>query len=351
VEAPERTSIAGRVLLDGQPVNYYGVTATRNFAFSAVWGPAKAIHAADGRFRVPVSEAGTWDLVIAGPRFARRVLTSNAVEDGHTLDVGDVVVNRGHTIRGVVRDAGGPVAGADVSFVTTPSIDGGELDELARGNLSAASDGSGAYEIEGVVKLPLETFHPQIMAATRDHRVSWPVAAPDADATIDLAVAPAGTVEITVTGSVQTAVFVRPAGNSRISLPARRSGGVFRLDVPAGDYEVVAFQTGAQPPAPRQQVSVITGAVALVTFAITSRPPVAIEVRVAGASCDEVELEAPGDLPVATAKCSDGVAHFAQVEPGLYKACGTSSGVRTCMGFRVSDSPNQKFEIRPRQQP
>jgi hypothetical protein len=348
--ASQGSAIAGRVLLDGKPVGYYSVTVTKSYA-ATILERATLVHAADGRFHVAVKEPGSWDVIIAGPGFARRVVAGSQVDEGKTSDLGDVVVTRGHTIRGVVRDTdGNPIVGADVALVTTELPDArGELDQLAHGNLFARSDDRGAYEIAGSAMIPLQMGHPQISATTRDHRVSLPAVVPDGDATIDLIVERTGRLEITLTGSVQTLVFVSPVGNRRVSLPVRTTNGMYHLDVPAGDYELSTIRPAQPYASQRQQVLVAAGAVAAVTIAVPPTPPVSIKVHVVGASCDEVQLFARDDAPAVTAKCNGGDAEFAQVEPGMYFACATGSSKRACEAFIVAEATaNQNFEIHPR---
>jgi hypothetical protein len=344
--APHGSAISGRVLFGGRPVRYFGVTVTSNFA-GVILGHANVFHAADGRFRVAVPEAGSWDLIIAGPGFARRVLAGNEVEEGKTRDVGDVVVARGHTIRGVVRDAGGaPMPSADIALVATEFSDvSGELDQLARGNIYTRTDDRGAYEIEGSAIEPLAIGTPQISATTRDRRASLPTAVPDSDTRIDLTVGLTGTLEIAVTGSVQTTVIVNPVGNHSVSLPVHQIGDVYRLDVPVGDYEIATVLIGQTVSLQRRQVSVSAGAIAAVTIAVPPIPSVPIKVH-ADLACDEMQLYARADAPVATAKCVSGDAEFAQVEPGVYMACSITSGKRACESFVVGESTaSQQFDL------
>lgn len=346
---PTGTAIAGRVVLDGAPVRYYGVIVSASFASSAPTDPAKVIHHGDGRFRLPVKDLGPWDLVIAGPGFARKVVAGTSVPDGATKDLGDIAVAHGHTIRGVVRDGyGAPVASAEVALVSTPGAEqGGALDELARGNLSAITGDDGGYEIDDVAQLPLRHSHPTLTASTRDHRVSLPASVPDADATLDLVVEAVGTLEVRVTGSVQGRVVVHTVNRPMVLVPGHQSAGVYRVDAPAGDYEVVVFSGGRNPPQP-QRVTIVAGSVAAVTVPLQPMPLVGIKIHVAGASCDEVQLTVIGeDAPVASGKCIGSDAELAQVEPGQYMACTTGAVKPACNVVRVRDSGQQTFQIGP----
>jgi hypothetical protein len=224
------TFVVGRVLLDGQPVPYYGVTVARNF--TSFYQPPTPIRAADGRFRVAVPKPDTWDVVIAGPGFARTVLPGKAIGDGQTLDLGDISVGHGHTIRGAVRDdSGAPVANARVALVASPWPGASDdLAELAHGNIAAITDARGNYRIAGTAAIALDTGRRQITASTADQRWSLPAMVPDTDATVDFMVGPTGALDATVVGSVQASVFATARSNRGGFLAGQKHDRVVHFD-------------------------------------------------------------------------------------------------------------------------
>jgi hypothetical protein len=341
------TAIAGRVVLEGTPVRYYGVIASTSYPKSAPPEPARVIRASDGRFRVVVKDLGPWDLVIAGPGFARKIIVSTSVPEGTTKDLGDIEVTHGHTIRGVVRDGyGAPVPSADIALVSTPLAEPGSvLDDLARGNLSAITSDDGSYEIDDVGQIAFRSSRPTITATTRDHRTSLSSPVPDADTTIDFTVQPVGTLEVRVTGSVQGRVVVHTTGKPMVLVPGHQTAGVYRVDAPAGDYEIVVFNVTGQAP-PSQRITIVPGTVVSTTFALPVVPAVGITVHVNGTTCDEVQLTVPGeDGPVASGRCIGTDAEIPQVEPGRYMACSSGAGKPACGLVRVLDRGPQAYSI------
>jgi protocatechuate 3,4-dioxygenase beta subunit len=101
VSGPEQT-VAGRVSMqemDGQP-------ALRD-VMRAEAGP-------DGRFRLEMVPAGTHVIGVIAPGYAPKRVDVHVRPGARDVDVGDVEMETGLTIRGRVRDGRGPIAGAKV---------------------------------------------------------------------------------------------------------------------------------------------------------------------------------------------------------------------------------------------
>jgi hypothetical protein len=352
---PIRTGVTGHVTLDGKPVRYFGVTVTRNFTFSGIYGRPAPMNTRDGRFTMAIPDSGTWDLIVAGPGFARRVLPGVEVEDGRVTDLGEVAVSRGHRIEGTVQDeAGHRVSGATVSLAATPPIEvDDELAALAKGNITATTDSDGHYLIEGAAAIPLGIGHPQIAAMTADHRASIPELVPEGDATINFTVARSGGIEVTVVGVADSFISVSPVGKPKAIVEGRRvtSGYVFD-DVPAGDYEVHLIVPIKMSWSQRQHVSVTAGSVVAITMTTPTMSPVAVVIHVKGGPCDSVRLELPGaDARFASETCRGADAQFGAVLPGHYFVCAESGSNRAqrCAAISVDEAPaSQQFDV-PRQ--
>lgn len=223
-------------------MRYFGVTVASNFASDGTYRAPIAVHAADGRFRVAVP-AGTWDLVVAGPGFARRVIPGNVVDDGATVDLGDVVVRRGHTVQGVVRDdLGAPVPGADVHIGARRLRENDLLSELAVGSLEATTDRDGHYRIDGVAAILLGTG-PLRLQASRGDEASPPVTIADADATIDLVIGATGSIDVAIVKAApDDFVVVQSVGTVHSSSVAMVKEGLAHLThVPIGTYDIALW--------------------------------------------------------------------------------------------------------------
>ena len=302
-----------------------------------------------------MAEPGIWDVVIAGPGFARRVLPGIHVEDGKITDLGEVAVAHGHRITGTVRDqAGLPVPHATVSLVSHPVAAGDDaLAALAKGNIAATTDREGRYEIDGATTPVLAGRHPEITAATTDNRRSLPHAVPDADAAIDLTVVRTGGVDVAFDPAVEAVVVLLPAGTRDVSLHGRRvpRGCVFD-DVPAGDYAAQLLVPIRPIWLRSQHVSVSAGSVTSITIATPAMAPVAVTIHARGGPCDLIRLESPETATTAASEaCTGRDIRFPGVVPGNYLACAArgSEQRQTCEMIEVDRTPaSQQFDL-PRQ--
>lgn len=251
------TPISGRVLLNGEPVPFFGVTATDDATFTPGLGTffrPTPFHTSDGRFTITPRNSRDRDLVIAGPGFER--LAVRAVPRGQS-DIGDINVTNGHRIEGVVRDdVGRPVANATVTFspstgaatATASARDGvDQLTDLLLGVITVNSDQHGHYVIQGAAAdtpWPTKYFAGpmQVIARSPDH-ASVPVVLPDADATADLTLQKTGVVELVAPGRALhefIVIDVRAAAAPDVSLrfSLDDSQKRVRAEVAVGDYDV-----------------------------------------------------------------------------------------------------------------
>jgi carboxypeptidase family protein len=134
VAGPESRAVAGRVSvqeIDGQP------------APRPLRDVLRAEAGADGRFRMEAVPAGSHVLAVTAPSYAPKRVEVHVAPGARPVDVGDVELETGLTIRGRVRDrAGAPVAGASVSIYP--------MRRMLREIHQAVSEADGNFVLAGV---------------------------------------------------------------------------------------------------------------------------------------------------------------------------------------------------------
>lgn len=268
--------IIGHVTLDGEPVTYFGVTIFRSSGdiFGTSDGSRAAnlaqqltipkepvvVHSASGRFAIE-AKPGRWDIILAGPGFARRVVSGVMVGSsvGVTLEM---EVSVGRTVNGTVIDKYGvPVAGASVAIIQTESCRTTDLlGSLACGNYSTVSKSDGTFQIDNFVdvetRVGVEHYTtPNIAASvTADGRMSFPLRIEDNNEPVGLVVFKTGTIDGSLVGSFSNESFLVVA-QSMID-PAWRivvksaTDGTFRFDrIPEGEYGIGAVRLNMPRPA------------------------------------------------------------------------------------------------------
>ena len=238
-------TLRGRLLLNGVPVQDFAVSLVPNITglFDTTPHP---FHTADGRFELTDASPGTWDILIVGPGFARAFDLQRELVADRVLDLGDIVVHRGPTVRGTVTDAAGtPVGNATVMVGCRRKPTGDVLTDLSRGCLSTVTSGDGGYVLEDVTKLnPIDNLQPHVFAVAGGQQ-SFERNVPNQDVTIDLVVREVGTIEGTVQGPIQkrTIVVARSIldADARLITEAARDGS-FRIEhAPVGDYAIAVL--------------------------------------------------------------------------------------------------------------
>jgi hypothetical protein len=265
-ETPGRScALAGTVVLEGAPVTYYGVTIAKNY-LAPFHAPATPVQDRDGRFCVPRLATAVFDLIVAGPGFAPKVIRGQ-VYRGHALDLGTIRVIRGRSIEGRVSDeAGKPVAEAIVRIGSSQFMNS-DLDlltDLATGSYSAVTDSTGYYRIDGLSN-ELDGLR-MISAALPGRKASGPRRFDPDDRVFDVRVRPVGAIEGTVTGvhrpgettDLITATLESDPDVSFVDVIT--ADGRFQIDnVPEGTYEVSVSSM-------QQRVTVTAGNIAVATF-------------------------------------------------------------------------------------
>jgi hypothetical protein len=247
------------VLLNGQPVPFFGVTATDDATFTPGLGSffrPTPFQTSDGRFTITPRSVRDRDLIIAGPGFER--IAVRAVPRKQS-DIGDINVTTGHRIEGVVRDeAGNPVAGATVTFSPSTSAatardDIDQLTDLLLGVITVTSDERGHYVIQGAAGDPpwpaTYVDGPTQLIARSPDLASVPVIIPDGDTTADLTLHKSGVLEIVAPGRARHEIVlinIRAAAAPDVSLrfTLYDNHSHVRTQVAAGAYEAVVSLDG-----------------------------------------------------------------------------------------------------------
>jgi hypothetical protein len=257
--------LTGRVLRENRPVPYYGLSFVPA-ASLPVMGPPDEFRAENGRFKLRV-RAGSGDLVVAGPRFVRRILFDHSVDACTVKDLGDIHVRTGRTLYGRTLDANGaPLSSANVRLVhgagTTSSM--GTLHDLANRVFSTESSTDGAFAITGLGE-DAGGLH---VSATLGALSSGELLVHSSTKTIDIELLPTGSITGTVTSfnksMVGSGVVAWSNTNRSMSmLSAIDDAGNFALQsVPEGPYTVSLLDQ----PSAFQRVVVVAGASASLTF-------------------------------------------------------------------------------------
>jgi uncharacterized GH25 family protein len=271
---PEAATVTGRVLLDGKPVSYYGLIVTEHPEFSWQEEP-RAIRSPEGRFTRQGIAPGTWGIVIAGPRFARKVITGIQLSEEKINDLGDIQVDHGQRVHGRVTDGNSPVPGAIVIVAQGVAFEDEDnpLRQLSQAKITAVTADDGTYSIEGIAadqrgarsQNRIAAMHPDRGVSTERHLGA-------SETVIDLVIKPAGGIDGAVSGVAQPAGIVRlerADDDSEAQLDADVDrDGKFRFDhLSPGEYTVrVEMLTGASPAAAR--VTVVGAQRASVNFVV-----------------------------------------------------------------------------------
>ncbi|MBA2543863.1 MAG: hypothetical protein H0V17_29735 [Deltaproteobacteria bacterium] len=264
---PAGATIVGRVLLDGAPVPYFGVrlvleqgrhSTPRPLPRSSnVCGPPSGVRAEDGRFALPHVPAGTRRLSLIGPGTRLAITEEILVTGNETIDLGDVVLERGDRITGFVRDrSGAPVADARVFVGRLAFMSRGlQLENWFHGRYETRTDATGAYTLDGVDTDHNETF-PEIVQATHPTAGHSAICAlPHADATLDFVLLGRGRIAGTIRNLRSAAAVVRADEPLLARFALVDKEGHFELDVAPGDYMI----KGTHEDSPSTQVTVLDG--------------------------------------------------------------------------------------------
>lgn len=265
LELPTGATFVGRVLLDGAPVPYFGVRlilAPGRYALprtfprsSAESGEPIGVRSEDGRFVLPHVPAGTRRLSVIAPGTRLAVTDEIAVTGGETIDLGDIVLERGDRISGVVRDRMGLAVENACVFVGRIAFTQlrPPLENLFHGRYEARTDILGAYVLEGV-DIDRSDELPEVVQATH------PVAGlsvireiPFGDTTLDFELLGRGRIEGTIR-NLRTVPNVVRADEPMGARFATSHEGHFEIEVPPGDYVIKGSEDS-----PSARVTVLDG--------------------------------------------------------------------------------------------
>jgi protocatechuate 3,4-dioxygenase beta subunit len=132
VAGPEQT-VAGRVSvqeLDGQP------------APPALRDVVRAEAGADGRFRLELMPSGAHVVGVTAPGYASKRVDVHVRPGARDVDLGDVELEAGLTIRGRVHDRAGPIAGAAIRAATRRP--------MAMNSFESISEADGSFVLAGL---------------------------------------------------------------------------------------------------------------------------------------------------------------------------------------------------------
>ncbi len=257
-------TIKGRVLCDGEPLPFVGILVTDCPRFHWIGRPT-GMRTEEGHFSLTGVTPGTCGLVLAAAGTAMHTIAAIVVEEGGTVDLGDVVVPRGQRITGRVRDEGGePVAGARVVIGRRSLGDedtGDPLQDWFQCEFQTITDNDGAYLFDGITSArppnargtPLSAMHVE-----RGSSVCVPV--PEGDAVVDLTLVATGTIDGLIEGFPGGFGSVNAERRGEpVDLRSTRVGptGTFVIDrLPPGDYTLAMTSLPRAPVASPIKVSV-----------------------------------------------------------------------------------------------
>lgn len=250
IELKDPAALRGRVVADdgGAPMRDFHVAVLVRMAM-VLERPARSTTVADssdGAFHLQRVPSGSVTLQVQAEGHAelRKSITISA---GQALDVGELRLQKGATVRGLVRTAAGkPIAGASVAQRAGGMLDNPLLRSML-GSATAITDDAGRFELRGLPAggLKLQASSPEHASGTSD-RLQL-----EAGKTLD-------GVEIVLAGGGQVeGRILLPAGASRqgwlVILSNNQGGsmrseridddGTFRFDgVDPGRYDVQGMQ-------------------------------------------------------------------------------------------------------------
>lgn len=259
-------TIRGRVLLDGAPVSYFGfllIAAERLPKGAPMLLSVNGVRSSDGRFDIPHVPDGRWCVVVRAPGTRFTVTPAIEVASNGEIDLGDIALERGYAVRGVVRDVNGtPVPRARVVVGRWSSLAEvrGELERLFLGVADATTDDHGAYVLDGLGALPAVLIPEIIQAAHPVAGQSIIQPLPLDETTLDFTLLESGR----IAGHSKNSELVY-AVRSDEPLMSRSvtatTKGRFEILVPPGDYGI------GSPTNPSIRVTVIAGQTVEVTMA------------------------------------------------------------------------------------
>ena len=234
----ETARLQGRVVLNSSPVTFFGVIVTASHTRSDQPDPTP-FETPNGTFQIPDISPGVWDVIVVGPGFATRTLIGVSVDQA--VDLGDITVKPGFTVKGLVTDAAGvPVVGASVRIARP--IDhfrhSDVLTELSKGNYTTQTDRRGRFVITGYTTVGLSGGRSSVIARHQQTMsLADSIGSDNYDLTITLL--PMGVLEGSfVGGAIRGLVVIVPVQSPKKLITASMTAGKYRIELPEGEYDV-----------------------------------------------------------------------------------------------------------------
>ncbi len=344
-------TIAGRVLLDGEPMPYFGVLLSTPNVFG---GEPVEVRASDGRFALPHVSPGTWSLSLLGPGTWRKVIEEVTVGDQPLVDLGDIKMGRALRVAGHVRDRNGaPVAHARVlvgRWRGEPA-DHTQLESWFYGDYEATTDRDGAYVFDGIDANQDPSRSPQIWAEHGEAGVSILRELGPTETEVDFTLLGVGRIEGFVIGQLgghAAVTATRPDEPPHARFAMVRGAG-FRFDyMPPGDF-VVRIESRDVDVAAPVTVTVVANGTARPTLEVTT-PTVELTVRVPTGQAKELVIEPTsegagvgGRWNMISQHGTHDECHLYLVRPGSYRL---SIDRTTWMSVTISDVlPEQTIDL------
>ncbi len=335
---PDAATVVGRVVMNGVPVDYFGVVVSTDPDPS--YDTPDPVRASDGRFTRDGLRPGTWHVSIVGPSFQRKTIKDVAVTGGAPVDLGDIEVTPGRTARGrVVDPAGQPVVGASVAIATSAR---GVSEVSLRGELAGTrggrTDAAGRFEIGG---LPDDLADVTIAASEPDRGLALPRPLHDYELAtdIELRLEATGTVVGSVANGTPDEIYRAHLSSGADDYSAHVMNGEFSIaQLPPGDYVATLASSVIVPPI---AVHVAANVTTSIEFALPAAA-VTVDITTPDAPCTSITITAPDATSESmwspSASCSD--AHHAEaiaMAPGRYRFCNVS-----CTTVDIAPSPGHQ---------
>ncbi len=333
---PDVATVVGRVVMNGVPVDYFGVVVTSDPDPS--YETPDPVRASDGRFTHDGIRPGTWSVSVIGPSFQRKTVKDVVIASGAPVDLGDIEVTPGRSVHGrVVDPAGQPVVGADVAVATNErSVSELSLRGEIRGTRGGHTDAAGRFEISG---LPDDLAGATIEASEPDRGLALPRPLHDYELATDveLRLEATGAIIGTVANGKPDEIYRAHLSSSADdrSYGAHVVNGEFSIaQLPPGDYLATLRSSVVVPPV---VVHVVANVTTSIEFAL---PAAAVTVDITTLdACTGITITAPDATGASTwtpsASCAD--EHHAEaieMAPGRYRFCNVG-----CTTVDIAPSP------------
>ncbi|MCU0225132.1 MAG: carboxypeptidase-like regulatory domain-containing protein [Acidobacteria bacterium] len=210
----------------------------------------RAVHAADGRFQLEDLVPGKYTFKVTADGLVPARLEETELFPGQPLDLGEIRLEKGATVRGLVQDKGSkaPVGGAAIVIEEGGGL-AGMLKQMDPNQRPAATTGpDGRFTLSGIAPGQLALRVESDRYAPAKSTLEIQPGVPPADLTVDLG--PGGTIEGIVrdkSGLPQPNYMITATtgfGANLRMITSTDEVGHYKLEtIPPGDYMVVSMPT------------------------------------------------------------------------------------------------------------